>query len=283
MTASLAHYAPWTDRRGMLSALRLVVFVAILVPGIAIFADLIFGPVRPEPYEHALNESGEWAVRLLLLSLFVTPVRRIFSWNKVIGVRRMIGVSVLAYGLLHLGLYMAQENWDLVKVASEIVVRIYLTIGFVALLGLVALGVTSFDRAVRRLGPTWNRLHQLAYPIAVLGILHFFLQSKSDVAQPTVMAGLFVLLMLYRLAARSRLQVSSWWVLLLCAVLAAAATAGLEYAWYALATGIPAQLVFLANFDVATSFRPAVWVGLSGAVVSLAAGGQQMWRSVRTA
>ncbi|MEP3667901.1 MAG: protein-methionine-sulfoxide reductase heme-binding subunit MsrQ, partial [Roseibium sp.] len=205
MTASLAHYAPWTDRRGMLSALRLVVFVAILVPGIAIFADLIFGPVRPEPYEHALNESGEWAVRLLLLSLFVTPVRRIFSWNKVIGVRRMIGVSVLAYGLLHLGLYMAQENWDLVKVASEIVVRIYLTIGFVALLGLVALGVTSFDRAVRRLGPTWNRLHQLAYPIAVLGILHFFLQSKSDVAQPTVMAGLFVLLMLYRLAARSRL------------------------------------------------------------------------------
>ncbi|MEP3670729.1 MAG: sulfoxide reductase heme-binding subunit YedZ, partial [Roseibium sp.] len=64
---------------------------------------------------------------------------------------------------------------------------------------------------------------------------------------------------------------------------AAAATAGLEYAWYALATGIPAQLVFLANFDVATSFRPAVCVGLSGAVVSLAAGGQQMWRSVRTA
>ncbi|MEP4032092.1 protein-methionine-sulfoxide reductase heme-binding subunit MsrQ [Roseibium polysiphoniae] len=283
MTASLAHHAPWTDRRGTLSPLRLVVFVAILVPGIAIFADLFFGPVRPEPYEHALNESGEWAVRLLLLSLFVTPVRRIFSWNKVIGVRRMIGVSVLAYGLLHLGLYMAQENWNLVKVASEIVLRIYLTIGFVALLGLAALGVTSFDRAVRRLGPAWNRLHQLAYPIAALGILHFFLQSKSDVAQPTIMAGLFVLLMLYRLAVRSGLQISSWWVLLACAGLAAVATSGLEYVWYALATGIPAQLVFLANFDVATSFRPAVWVALAGAAVSLAAAGQQIWQSVRKA
>ncbi|WP_209004068.1 protein-methionine-sulfoxide reductase heme-binding subunit MsrQ [Labrenzia sp. CE80] len=283
MTASLAHYAPWTDRRGTLSPLRLVVFVVILVPGIEIFADLFFGPVRPEPYEHALNESGEWAVRLLLLSLFVTPIRRIFSWNKVIGVRRMVGVSVLAYGLLHLGLYMAQENWDLVKVVSEIVVRIYLTIGFVALLGLVALGVTSFDSMVRRLGSAWNRLHQLAYPIAVLGILHFFLQSKSDVAQPTIMAGLFVLLMLYRLAVRNGLQISSGWVLLACAGLAAVATSGLEYAWYALATGIPAQLVFMANFDVATSFRPAVWVGLSGAALSAAAAGRQIWQSVRKA
>jgi methionine sulfoxide reductase heme-binding subunit len=275
--SSLLRYAPWTDRRGQISPLRLVVFLGLLVPAAVILTDLLFGPMRPEPYEHALHESGEWAVRLLLLSLFITPVRRIFSWNKIIGVRRMTGVAVLAYALLHLGLYVAQENWDLAKVVSEIVLRFYLAIGFVALLGLAALGATSFDSAVRRMGRNWNRLHMLAYPIAALALFHFFLQSKSDVTQPTIMAGLFSLLMLYRLAVRVSLPLSSCWVLAVCALAGAGVTAAIEYSWYALATGIPAHLVFLANFDVATSFRPAVWVGIAGGVVSLMALLQTLW------
>ncbi|MEJ8476307.1 sulfite oxidase heme-binding subunit YedZ [Roseibium algae] len=280
--SSYAEFAPWNDRRGKLSVLRLIVLLVLLLPATMVLADLAFGPIRPEPYEHALHESGEWAVRFLLLSLFVTPLRRIFSWNKIIGVRRMIGVSVCAYAFLHLGLYAAQENWDLLKVVSEIYQRIYLTIGFVALLGLAALCATSFDRAVRKMGKSWHRLHMLAYPIAALGILHFFLQSKSDVTQPTLMAGLFCLLMFYRLAVRVNLPVSSWWVLLVCAGLSSAATAGIEYAWYALATGIPAHLVFLANFDVANSLRPAVWIGIIGAVISLAALVRLGWTHLRS-
>ena len=275
--SSRLRYAPWTDRRGQTSPLRLAVFLGLMVPAIAILTDLLFGPLRPEPYEHALHESGEWAVRFLLLSLVITPLRRIFSWNRIIGVRRMTGVAVLAYALLHLGLYVAQENWDLAKVVSEIVLRFYLAIGFVALLGLAALGATSFDSAVRRMGRNWNRLHMLVYPIAVLALFHFFLQSKTDVTQPTLMAGLFCLLMLYRLAVRFRLQLSSWWVLAVCALAGAGLTAAIEYSWYALATGIPAHLVFLANFDVATSVRPAVWVGIVGGAVSLAALLHMLW------
>jgi len=270
-TPAFARYAPWTDRRGQLSWLRLAVFAGLLLPAAKIFYDLATGPVLAEPYEAALHAAGDWTVRLLLLTLAITPLRRIFAWNRIAGARRMIGVSVLAYALLHLGLYAAEEQWNLAKVASEIVQRIYLTIGFTALLGLSLLGATSFDAAIRKLGRGWQRLHSVVYGIGVLALVHFFLQSKSDVTEPTLMAGLFLLLMVYRLAVKIRFDLANPLVLTACAVLAAAGTAGIEYAWYALATGIPAERVFAANFDVATAIRPAVWVGLAGLGVAAAA------------
>ncbi|WP_417687447.1 sulfite oxidase heme-binding subunit YedZ [Roseibium sp.] len=276
----LALYAPWTDRRGVLSIPRLLVFLALLAPSVALVWDLAFGPIRPEPFEQALHESGEWAVRFLLVSLAITPLRNIFRLNRLVGYRRMIGVSVLGYGLFHLGLYMAQENWDPAKIVSEIALRFYLTIGFVGLIGLVILGATSFDSAIRKLGPNWNRLHALVYPIAVLALWHHFLQSKSDVTLPTLMAGLFALLMIYRIAKRFRLDLASPLLLIACAILGAAATAGVEYAWYSLATGIPAELVFKANFDVATSLRPTVWVGIAGLGVALLSAAQHGYSRV---
>ncbi len=268
--SSYAPYAPWTDRRGNISGFRLAVFLLLLLPAIRIFHELFFGPVFPEPYKQALLQSGDWTVRFLLVTLAITPLRRIFAWNRVAGVRRMIGVSVLFYALLHLGLYAASEHWNLIKVSSEIVLRFYLTIGFAALGGLAVLGATSFDSAIRRLGKNWQRLHGLIYPIAGLGLFHFFLQSKSDVTQATLMAGLFTLLMIYRLAVRSGFALSSPLTLLASAALAAAGTAAIEYVWYALATGIPADRVFLANFDVSFTIRPTVWVGVVGAGVAAA-------------
>lgn len=268
---TLATYLPWTDRHGALSLLRLGVFVALLLPAASIACSLAFGPVQADPFEREQHAAGLWVVRLLLVTLAVTPLRRIFSWNRVLGVRRMLGVSVLAYALLHVTLYAAQEQWNLLKVASEIVLRFYLTIGFVALLGLVLLGATSFDAAIRRLGRNWQRLHSLVYAIGILALFHFFLQSKSDVTQATLMTGFFVLLMLYRLAVKTGFSLANPLVLAVCAGLGAAATAGIEYAWYALATGIPADRVFLANFDISLTIRPAVWVGTTGLGVSAAA------------
>jgi len=264
-------YAPWTDKGGRFSWLRLFVFSGLLLPAAMIFRDLAFGPVLAEPYEAALHASGTWAVRFLLIGLAITPLRRILAWNRLIGVRRMLGLGVLAYALLHLGLYAAEEQWDLVKVGSEIVARSYLTIGFVALAGLAALGATSFDAAVRKLGRNWHRLHSLVYAIAVLALVHFFLQSKSDVSEPTLMAGLFLLLMIFRLAVKTGLALTNPIVLAGSACTAMAGTAGLEYAWYALATGIPADRVFWANFDVAVTIRPVVWVGITGLGVAAVA------------
>lgn len=255
---------PWTDRQGRLSVLRLILFLILLAPAADLLFFLFFGPVFPEPYELSLHESGEWAVRFLVLSLAVTPARRIFGWNRLIGVRRMIGVSALFYVLLHLTLYIASEHWNLSKVVSEIVLRFYLTIGFVALLGLTALGLTSFDRMIRKMGRRWTQLHMLVYPMTILALWHYFLQSKSDVSAAVVMAGVFALLMIYRFAARLKLPLTNPVVLAGCAAAGAAAAAATEYMWYALATGIPAKLVFLANFDVQYEFRPAVWVGIVG-------------------
>ncbi len=270
LTASTLKTAlPWTNRQGRLCPFRLVVFLGLLVPAAIIAFDLAFGPVQAEPYKSSIHSSGTWAVRFLLLSLAVTPMRRILGWNRLISIRRMIGLSVLAYAFLHLGLYAAQQGWDLVKVTSEITSRIYLTIGFSALIGLAILGATSFDAAIRKLGRTWNKLHSLIYAIGAVALVHFFLQSKSDVTEPTLMAGLFVLLMSYRLAVKLGWRLDRFLVLAICAVAASAVTAGIEYAWYDLATGIPADRVFMANFNPGNSIRPAVWTAITGLIVSL--------------
>ncbi len=138
-----------------------------------------------------------------MVSLAVSPLRRIGQWNKLIAVRRMLGVAVLAYAAAHFALYVVDQKFDIVRVASEIVLRFYLTIGFVALLGLMALGATSTDAMIRRLGAQgWNRLHGLVYVIGILALLHFMIQSKLDVSQPVLMVGLFLLLMGQRLLAR---------------------------------------------------------------------------------
>ncbi|NVK35251.1 MAG: sulfoxide reductase heme-binding subunit YedZ [Rhodobacteraceae bacterium] len=274
LTQSLyAQYSPWTDRSGTLSWFRLGLFLLLLLPGASIATSLIVGEVGPEPFEHQIHETGEWAVRVLLLSLFITPLRRIFKWNRVIGVRRMIGVAGFSYAFAHLVLYMAQEHWDLAKVASEIIKRFYLSVGFVSVAMLAVLALTSFDSMIRRLGHRWGRIHTLVYPAVALGLFHFFLQSKSDVFQPTIMAGLFSLLMLYRLTARAGFKQLPWWSLAVCALLGVGLTALIEYAWYALATGIPADRVFAANFQVFSggNMRPAIIVGLFGGVLALAA------------
>ena len=115
----------------------------------------------------------------------------------------MVGVAAFAYALAHLSLYVVDQSYDLFHVASEIVLRFYLTIGFAALIGLATLAATSTDAMIRRLGaPNWNRLHKLVYLIAPLALLHFFLQAKANVAEPAMMTGLFFLLMLARFFTR---------------------------------------------------------------------------------
>ncbi len=194
---------PWNDRAGRLSALKLGVFAACLAPGLLLAAQWLTVGLGSKPLTYAIHDTGDWAVRFLLLSLLVTPLRSIADWPKLILVRRMLGLTALAYVAVHLSLYVAERNGDLIKVASEIALRFYLTIGFVALAGLVALGVTSNDAMIRRLGAErWNRLHALVYWITALALLHFFLQSRLDVSQPVLMTGFFLWLMGYRLMKR---------------------------------------------------------------------------------
>lgn len=265
-------YLPWTERSGRLSLFKFAVFLAVLLPGLVVAIRLALGDLGPEPYKEALHQCGLWTVRFLLLSLAVTPARSILRWNKIIGVRRMLGLATLAYALAHLVLYAASLNWDLTKVGSEIVLRFYLTIGAIALVGLIALGVTSTDGAIRRMGRNWRRLHWLVYSIGVLGLWHFFLQTRVDVSEATLMAGLFVLLMLYRVLTKLRWPLSGSLVAVLllagAAILAALVTVGIEYLWYDLATGLPASRVVAANLTPFVALRPAWWVGFAGLAIA---------------
>ena len=134
----------------------------------------------------------------------MTPLRRIARFGNLIDVRRMIGVGAFFYIAAHLTLYIADQSFDLRKVASEIVLRLYLTIGFIAWSALPILAATSTDAMVKRLGGmNWRRLHQIIYVIGLLALIHFFQQTKADVSVPVFVSGLFTWLMGYRLIA--------WW------------------------------------------------------------------------
>lgn len=225
------------------------------------------------PIYAAIHLTGDWAIRFLLLSLMITPFRRIWHWPRLVLTRRRIGLAVLAYAALHLTLYALDLNFDLGKLASEIALRVYLAIGFVALLGLVALGATSWDGAVKRMGAqNWSRLHKGAYLIAGLATLHFFMQSKLDVSEPTLMWGLFLWAMGWRwLQTRGERAVSLVWLVGL-AVAAGLATALSEALWYGLATGVDPARVLKANFTVVLGLRPCWQVlifGLAAAATSL--------------
>jgi len=262
---------PWLDRSGRLSWLRLVVFVGVVAPLFLLAQWTITGNLGAKPLTAAIHFSGDWAVRLLMLSLLVTPLRHIAQWPQLMAIRRMVGVSALFYTLLHITLYSALEAWNLGKIASEIVLRFYLSIGFIALLGLLMLGLTSTDTMVKRLGAQrWNRLHQIVYGLAVLALLHFFLQSKIDVSQAVLMSGFFFWLMGFRLLLWKEIR-PGLLALTALAFAAAVATALVEAAWYGAMTGIPALRVLMANLDFSFTIRSAWWVLLAGLMMLIPA------------
>ena len=270
-------YVPWLDRAGQLSTLKLACFSATVLPGLWIALEFVEGWLEPKPITEAIHESGTWAVRFLLISLAVTPLRRIGQWGKLIAIRRMLGLAVLAYGTIHLALYVVDQHFDLGRVASEIALRFYLTIGFAALLGFAILGTTSTDGMIRRLGSKrWQQLHRSVYGLGVLALLHFLLQAKLDITQPVLMVGLFLIAMGWRL-----LQMRKWGdavpALLGLAVAAGLGTALVEASWYHLVNHLPFADVFDANLSFDDDLRPAWWVFFAGCAIAALRVGRLAW------
>lgn len=264
----LAGKLPWCDRSGQLSPLKLVAFVLVLAPGLWIAMAWGLGWYQPKPVTEAIHQTGLWAVRLILASLAVTPLRRIGNWPKLILIRRMLGVAAFAYVAIHFSLYCLDQSFDLARVASEIVLRIYLTIGFVALVGLLVLAATSTDAMIRRLGRRWQPLHRFVYGITGLALIHFFLQSKIDVTEAVLMTGMFGLAFACRLLHRFDIGLGPW-PLAGAAVATGFLTAVVETIWYAVTTGAPWQFVLAANLGLDTSIRPAWWVLAAGLGLAL--------------
>ena len=245
----------WGDGSGRLSALRIGTLAFLFVPVAIAAYDYVTVGFGPRPINDVIHRTGYWAMLFLMISLAVTPLRRIGRFGKLLDVRRMIGVAAFFYAAAHISLYVVDQKYDFWKVGSEIVLRLYLTIGFVALTGLAVLAVTSTDGMVRRLGgKRWQRLHQVVYVLGLLVLIHFFQQTKADVWLPTFIAGLFGWLMGYRFLIwrkTERGELPTWQLAAL-----AAGVAVLTFLAEAIGIGIAFKVSPLRVLETAFDFDP---------------------------
>jgi sulfoxide reductase heme-binding subunit YedZ len=271
----ISGYLPWCDRSGRVSAFKSVVLALLLLPGCYVGWQLATGGYA-RPYILANHDLGLWSIRLLFVSLAVTPLRQVLGWPKLIQVRRMIGVAAFCYALAHFLFYALDKSLQWGVIASEIALRYYLTIGFVALALITALAATSTDGMVRRLGgKRWMWLHRAVYLIGALAVVHFFIQMKADVTEPFVMGGLFAWLMLHRaLARRGPVPFAA---LVVLAILLGALTAGAEALYYNLKSNADLLRVLSANLAVGAGLRPSWLVGGIALAVALLSLARPLW------
>ena len=186
--------------------LKFGVGVAGLIPLAKITFDFLANRMGADRIAAALNQLGLWALILLLASLACTPLKILFDWNWPLKVRRMLGLLTFFYGCVHFAVYIGLDQgfaWD--EIWKDIVKRQFMTVGFLALMLMLPLAVTSTNKMVKRLGfPRWKRLHRLAYVAAVAAIIHFKWRMKSDFREPALYAGILALLFLIRIGAYIR-------------------------------------------------------------------------------
>jgi sulfoxide reductase heme-binding subunit YedZ len=156
-----------------------------------------------DPVKVMLHTCGRWTLNFLMITLCMTPLRELTRWPLWLRFRRMFGLFALFYALLHFSVYLLlDQNGKLGALWQDIIKRPYITLGMLALLLLIPLGLTSTARAQRRLGRRWIRLHRLVYVIAVLGVWHFWWQVKKDIREPLLYVCGLTLLLAYRLWKR---------------------------------------------------------------------------------
>jgi sulfoxide reductase heme-binding subunit YedZ len=183
---------------------------AFLVGGLSPLAlmalDFARGTLGANPIERVLNQTGMLALIVLVASLACTPLKVVAGWTWPLRVRKLLGLLGFAYAVLHFLTYAVLDQglrWS--AILADITKRPFITVGFLALVLLVPLAVTSTQRMVRRLGfPVWQRLHRLAYVAVSLGVVHFVWRVKQDVTEPLIYGGVLALLFAIRLAEAVR-------------------------------------------------------------------------------
>jgi sulfoxide reductase heme-binding subunit YedZ len=176
-----------------------VVFIVCLLPIILLVQGAINGTLGANPVETLIRDLGDWAIYFLLITLSVTPLRALLNLSWLIKYRRMLGLFSFFYACLHFISFIWFEHFfDLTEIVKDIFKRPFITIGFICLLMLSALAVTSTDKMMRRLKRRWKTLHQLVYPIAILALLHYFMMIKADYKDPLILLVLLTSLFAYR-------------------------------------------------------------------------------------
>ncbi len=184
-----------------------LVFIACLIPFAHLLGDIfnITGTLGANPIEEIQDRFGQWGLRFILITLAVTPLRKLSGWNWLIRFRRMLGLFAFFYVLMHFLTWLAlDQDLLLSAIYEDIFERPFITIGFAALLILTALAATSTNGIRRRLGRRWQKLHYGIYAAGILGVWHYWWQVKLDTSDPAIYAVLLAIMLGYRLWQRRR-------------------------------------------------------------------------------
>ena len=177
-----------------------LLWIACLTPLAILVGRTVRDELGANPIEHVTLFTGIWTLNLIVATLAITPIRRLTGWNRIIQLRRPIGLFAFFYATLHFLIYIVLDQffgWS--YILEDIMDRPYITVGFTAFVLMIPLALTSTKAAIRRLGRAWQRLHRLVYVTAGLGVIHFLWKVKADSREPLIYGGIIAVLLLLRL------------------------------------------------------------------------------------
>lgn len=186
---------------------KILIFINSLIPLVLLAFDALNGNLGANPVEFFLRTTGVLTLIFLLVTLSLTPFRKIFGWNNLIKFRRMLGLYAFFYGFLHLATYsFFDKSLNLSAIISDVWQRPFIAVGMLAFFLLVPLAITSTNGMIKRLGgKNWAKLHKLTYLIAILGVIHFWMIVKSDVFYPALFGFILAILLFYRIFVKQKL------------------------------------------------------------------------------
>jgi len=180
--------------------LKPAVFSLSLLPLAWLAWRIASNDLGPDPAQELATATGEWTLRFLLITLCLTPLRQLSGRIEFVRVRRMVGLFALFYACVHFFIWtslLLAFRWS--AIGEELLERPYISIGFLSLLILIALGATSPKAMVRRMGRNWKRLHRLVYPAAILGVIHLTWILRTDLGEAVLYGAILAILLGYRL------------------------------------------------------------------------------------
>ena len=186
-----------------IALIKAIIFVLCLLPAVNLALGWQADALGANPIETITRASGEWTLRFLLITLAVTPLRRLTGLHWLLRLRRMLGLYAFAYATAHFAIYLwLDQFFDWGAIARDILERPFITVGFAAFVLLIPLVATSNSFAIRRLGGRqWQSLHRSVYAIAIIAVVHFWWLVKADVLEPAI----------YALILAALLGVRAWW------------------------------------------------------------------------
>jgi methionine sulfoxide reductase heme-binding subunit len=273
---------PWQDRHRRFSWLKASTFALILLPAIRFTYQIVTGEYGPlaVAFGGLTYWSGVWATVILLMALAVTPTLTIFRWRALVEVRRMIGVTALVYTVAHMVFYFGLRSWNFAVIADEMESRLTLVVATLSTVGLIVLGATSLDAAIRYMGAkNWQLLHNTNYVITGLALFHVVV-ARGTYPEQYLLSGIFFWLMAWRLLFRHGWGTDAR-ALAMLAVTSCLFTASFEAAWLFGRRGYQPLGTLGNNFNSAMLEVgiPAAWQVLAfGLFFALGAAGREAVR-----